>query len=148
MVRRALFTSPALFACCLASCATSPERAEMLAAEEASRIAEIELRQGESVTRVCPRGNDGWEALGDDVLLLEAGDDWFMAELSGTCDPESTFGGIATRSSTGSSCIARGDNVFTGRPRSGGRCMITGLYAWDKEAVTDAPDAEAGSSSD
>ena len=120
--------------CLLAACATSPEQEAARVEAQAHIDAEITARQGEAVNRVCPRGNDSWKALGDDVILLEAGGEWYMAELSGTCDPDSAFAAIATRSASGSSCLSRGDNVFTGPPRSGERCVITALYEWDEEA--------------
>ena len=124
----------------VAACATTPEEDTARADAQAQIDAEILARKGETVSRVCPRGSDGWKALGDDVLLLEAGDEWFMAELAGTCDPETAFAGIVTRSSPASSCIERGDDIFTGRPRSGGRCVITALYAWDVDADVAQPD--------
>ena len=74
---------------------------------------------------------DRW---GNDAILLEARGEWYLAELSGTCDPESAFAAIATRLGPGTSCLSRGDEVFTGPPRSGGRCVITALYEWDDEA--------------
>ena len=74
---------------------------------------------------------DRW---GNDAILLEARGEWYLAELSGTCDPESAFAAIATRRGPGTSCLSRGDEVFTGPPRSGGRCVITALYEWDDEA--------------
>lgn len=118
----------------LAACATTPEQETARAQAQAKIDAEISLRQGPSVSRVCPGGNDDWRALDDDILLLEARDQWYMVELSGPCDPDSAFGGIVTRTSGGSSCIARGDDVYTGPPRSGARCVITGLYEWDEDA--------------
>ena len=44
----------------LASCATSPEQQAAIEQEQARLEAEIALRQGESVSRVCPRRSDGW----------------------------------------------------------------------------------------
>ena len=123
-----------LSVCWLTACTTTPEDAAERARAQSQTEAEISARQGEAVTRICPRGNDGWKALGDDILLLEASGDWYMAELSGACDPGSAFTVIATRPSTGSSCLQRGDDIYTGRPRSGGRCVITGLYEWDEDA--------------
>lgn len=126
----------ALFGVCvLAACAATPDQRAARAEAQALLDAEISARQGESVSQVCPRSNDGWEALGDDVVLIEAGGEWYMAEVSGSCDPDSAFAGIATRSGPGSSCLQRGDTIFTGRPRKGGgRCVITALYAWNKAA--------------
>lgn len=123
----------------LAACATTP------AADgaRAQRDAEITARRGEAVNRICPRGNDGWRALGDDVLLLEARGEWYMAELAGACDPDAAFAAIGTRSRSGSSCIERGDNIFTGPPRSGARCVITAIYAWDEDAEVPTTKAAA-----
>lgn len=132
-----------LCVCLLAACVTAPEE-EAARAEAQSQIeAEISARQGEAVNRICPRGNDGWKALRDDILLLEASGDWYMAKLSGACDPDSAFAVIATRTDLGSSCLQRGDDIYTGRPRSGGRCVITGLYEWDEDAEID-PATSAG----
>lgn len=126
----------------LAACATTPER-DAIAEAQALRNAEISARRGEAVSRICPRSGDGWKALGDDILLLEARGEWYMAELSGTCDPDSAFASIVTRNRSGTSCLARGDDIFIGRPRSGGRCVITALYAWDEDAkVPTAPDED------
>lgn len=129
----------------LAACATSPEQEAARAEAQALIDAEVTARQGEPVTRVCPRGSNSWKALRDDIILMEAGGEWYMAELSGACDPDSAFAAIATRSASGSSCLSRGDNVFTGRPRSGERCVITALYEWDEEAKAPPSDqATAG----
>lgn len=131
-----------LCASLLAACTTTPEEQAARAEAQALVEAEIAARKGEPVNRVCPRGNDDWKALGDDVLLMEAGDAWYMLELAGPCDPGSAFTGIATRSSPASSCLSRGDRVFTGPPRSGARCTITGLFEWDEDASVEASEAE------
>lgn len=131
----------ALFGVCLlAACATTPEQEAARAEAQALIDAEITARQGAAVTRVCPRGSNSWKALGDDIILIEAGGEWYMVELSGTCNPDSAFAAIATRSASGSSCLSRGDDIFTGRPRSGERCMITALYEWDDEAKASLSD--------
>ena len=128
----------------LAGCATTPEQDAARAAEAARIDAEIAARRGGAVSQVCPRGSDGWRALGDDILLLEARGDWYMLELAGTCDPEGAFAGIVTRSRGGSSCLSRGDDIFTGRPREGGRCTITAIHAWDAEPEAAPSDTASG----
>lgn len=120
--------------CALAACTTTPEQEVSHADAQAVLNAEIGVRQGETVSRICPRGDDGWRALDDNRVLLEAQGEWYLAELSGTCDPDTAFGGIATRSGPGSTCLARGDRVSAGRPRSSGRCFISALYKWDDDA--------------
>lgn len=122
----------------LTACATTPDQDAAIAEAQALRNAEISARRGEAVSRICPRSSDGWKALGDDILLLEARGEWYMAELSGTCDPDSAFASIVTRDRSGTSCLARGDEIFIGPPRSGGRCVITALYAWDEDAEVPA----------
>ncbi len=126
----------------LAACVTTREHEAARAEAQALIDAEINARQGETVSRICPRSSDGWKPLGDDALLLEARGEWYMAELSGTCDPGSAFAGIATRAGAGSSCLARGDDILTGRPRSGERCVIMALYEWDEDAELE-PSADA-----
>ena len=119
------------------ACTTSPEQEAAQAEAQAKQDAEIAARKGDAVSRFCPRPNDGWQAFGDDMILMEGGTDWYLVELLGTCDPEGAFNAIATRSPVGSSCIERGDDVYTGRPRAGERCVITAIYAWDKSAQLD-----------
>jgi hypothetical protein len=133
--------SPLLGVCLLAACATSPEQEAARAEAQALIDAEITARQGEAVTRVCPRGSDSWKALGDDVILLEAHGKWYMAELSGTCNPDSARAALVTRGASASSCLSRGDDIFTGRPRSGERCVITALYEWNEEAKASISEA-------
>jgi hypothetical protein len=123
----------------LAACATTPEQQVARTETEARLNAEIKARQGRSVSQICPRGSDGWQPLGDDAVLLEARGDWYLIELSGACDTGSATAGIATRGGPGSGCLARGDAIFTGRPRSGGRCVITALYEWNEDAEVPAP---------
>lgn len=118
----------------LAACAITPEQDAARVEAEARLNAEISVRQGPAVSRICPRNSDGWEALGDDVLLLEASGGWYMAELAGTCNPGSAFAVLATRTGAASSCLRRGDDIFTGRPRRGQRCVITALYEWNQDA--------------
>ncbi|GGD11378.1 DUF6491 family protein [Aquisalinus flavus] len=120
--------------CVLTACSSTPEQAAERAQAQAVVSAEINARQGKAVGQICPRGSDGWRMLGDDAVLLEARGEWYMAELSGMCNPASAFAGLATRSGTGSSCLARGDKLLTGSPRSGEVCVITGLYDWDEAA--------------
>lgn len=136
------FASSALLLSFSAACATSPEQEATREAERAQLEAEIASRQGDQVNRICPRSSiDGWKPLGDDGLLIEAGqNDWYQVELAGTCDPEQAFNAFATPGIPGSSCLRRGDNVFTGRPRSGGRCVITAIYEWDEDAAIEQPD--------
>lgn len=133
--------SAVLGAFILAACSTTTEQQVARADSEALRHTEISARQGQAVSQICPRGSDGWRPLGDNAVLLEARGEWYMAELSGTCDPETAFAAIATRRGPGSSCLSRGDQVFTGPPRSGGRCVITALYAWDEMADASLPPA-------
>jgi len=128
----ALFAASGTFM--LAACETTPEQQAEQAEAEAAVEAEIALRKGEAVNRVCPRGSDDWTSLGDDALLFEAGDETYMVELLGTCDPESTAAAIVSRGSAGTSCIERGDQLLTGGPRTGERCTITGIYEWDEDA--------------
>lgn len=134
---RPIGLSVLLGVCLLAACATTPEEAAALAEAEARVAGEISARQGKAVTQVCPRGSDGWKALGDDILLLEARGKWYMAELSGTCDPDATVTLAAPRTGAGSSCLQRGGDIFTGHPRSGERCVITALHEWDEDAETE-----------
>jgi hypothetical protein len=126
----------------LVACAATPE--QKTAREEAqSRLdAEIKANRGDAVSQICPRGSDGWKTLGDKTILLEARGGWYMAELAGACDPDGAVAGIATRSTSGSSCLSRGDRIATGRPRSGERCVITALYKWNAEAES-APSKSA-----
>ena len=132
--------SAPLGACVLAACATTSEQQAARLESESLRLAEISARQGQAVSQICPRGSDGWRPLGSHAVLLEARGHWYMAELSGTCDPESAFAAIATRRGPGSSCLSRGDQVFTGPPRSGGRCVITAIYEWNEQAdAADSP---------
>ncbi|WP_369814684.1 DUF6491 family protein [Brevundimonas sp. AAP58] len=133
--------SASLCACLLAACATSNEQQAARSEAEALRLAEINARQGQAMNQICPGRSDGWRPLGNNSVLLEARGEWYMAELSGTCDPESAFAAIATRRGPGTSCLSRGDQVFTGPPRSGGRCVITALYEWDDEADASLPSA-------
>jgi hypothetical protein len=134
--------SALLGVCVLAACTTTPEEEAERTKAQALLDAEISAHKGEAVSQICPRGSDGWKALGDNIVLLEARGDWYMAELSGTCDPDSAFRGIATRSGPGSSCLARGDRILTGPPRGGGRCTITALYQWNEDTEA-APSADA-----
>lgn len=120
--------------CALSACAATPEEETSRAEAQALIDAEISSRRGAAVSQICPRSRDSWRALGDDILLLEARGEWYMAELAGTCDPDTAFSVIATRSRTSSSCLSRGDDIFTGRPRSGERCVITAIYEWDEDA--------------
>ena len=67
-------------------------------------------------------------------MLIEAQRHWHYVELVGSCDPDTAFSAIVTRSSGATSCLERGDDVFTGRPRyGGGRCVITAIHEWDDE---------------
>lgn len=133
--------SSLLSLCLLAACATTPEQQAARAAEAARINAEIAARQGEAVNSVCARSSDGWRALRDDVLLLEARGDWYMLELAGACNPEAAFSAIVTRSRSGSSCLGRGDVILTGRPRRGERCTITAIHQWDEAAEVTLPAA-------
>ncbi|MEM9939420.1 MAG: DUF6491 family protein [Pseudomonadota bacterium] len=128
------FVSTALAAFVLAACTTSPEEQAAQADAKAEIEAEISARQGESVSRVCARDVDEWEALDDDTVLLQNGDEWLMITLIGTCDPDSALRGIVARTGIGSSCLERGDEIFTAGPRLNERCVVTGLYEWDAEA--------------
>ena len=126
--------SSALSAVCfLAACATTPEEEAARADAQAQLSAEIGARKGKPVNQVCPLSSDGWRALGEDTILLEARSEWYMAYLSGTCDPASAS--MLVRSGTGSSCLSRGDTIFTSRPRSGERCVITAIHEWDDAAA-------------
>ncbi|MEL6569336.1 MAG: DUF6491 family protein [Pseudomonadota bacterium] len=127
----------------IAACAATPEQQAALEDEQARLEAEIAARQGEPQSRICPRGSDDWKALGDNVVLLEARGEWFMVELAGTCDPDDAFAGIATRSSPGSSCLSRGDEIFTGLPRSGERCTITSIHGWNENVEFELPETSA-----
>lgn len=128
----------------LVGCSTSPEQNAAYEKEEAQRQAEIAARQGPAVTRICPGRSDGWQAFGKDALLREAGGRWYRVELAGACDPEQVFAGLATRGSPGSSCVQRGDRVFTARPRDGERCTITAIHEWNN-AQGARPPGPAGS---
>ena len=123
----------------LSSCASSPEQV----AAQAQLEAEIAAKQGEAVNRICPRGSDGWKSLDQKRMLLEASGDWYMLELLGTCDPDAAFSGIMTRSSSATSCVERGDDVFTGRLRDRERCVITSIYLWDDDAEAPALEDKA-----
>ncbi len=112
----------------LVGCSTSSEQKTARELEQAWLDSEIEARQGAEVGRVCTRRNVGWRSFGDDALLLEADGQWYRLKLAGTCDPERAFATIASR---GSSCVRRGDSVFTSRPRDRERCVITAIYEWD-----------------
>lgn len=125
--------------CVLAACATTPEQQAARTEAEARLNAEISARKGKSVTQICPRGSDGWQALGNDAVLLEAQGDWYLVELSGACDTGSAMAGIATRGGPGSGCLGRGDAIFTGRPRSGERCVITALHEWNEDVGVPPP---------
>lgn len=137
--KRLVGLSAMLGICMLAACTTSPEEEAGRAEAQARFDAAVTARKGESVSRICPGSSDGWKALGDNALLMEARGEWYLAELSGSCDPDSTFAVLATRTGSASSCLQRGDDIFTGRPRMGGRCMITGLYKWNEDTGEESP---------
>lgn len=140
---RSLGLGALLGVCLLAACASSPEQDAARAEAQAQLDAEISARRGEAVGRICPGSGDGWKALGDDILLLEARGAWYMAELAGTCNPDSAFAVLATRANPASSCLHRGDDIFTGRPRRGERCVITALYAWNEKTEAEPAASEA-----
>lgn len=121
----------------LAACETTPEQQAEQAEAKAMVEAEIALRKGEAVNRICPRGSDDGTSLGDDALLIEARGEMYMVELLGTCDPETTAAALVSRGSAGTSCVERGDQLLTGGPRTGERCTIMGIYEWDEDAQAD-----------
>jgi hypothetical protein len=127
----------------LAASATTTEQQATHVESESLRTAEISAHRGQAASQICSRGSDGWRPLGNNAVLLEARGEWYMAELSGTCDPESAFAAIATRRGPGSSCVSRGDQVFTGPPRSGGQCVITAIYEWNEQADAADPPGSA-----
>ncbi|MEL6860002.1 MAG: DUF6491 family protein [Pseudomonadota bacterium] len=140
-----LFCASAALICSLGACEISPEAQAEYKLDQTRFAAEIAAQKGEAVNRVCPNSNSDWRPLGDDALLLEARGDWYMLNLVGPCDPDSAFAGIATRSSMGSSCLSRGDDVITGRPRDGQRCVISGIFEWDEDTILEDADAASGS---
>ena len=113
-----------------AGCTMSQAQKDAYEKERVQRTAEIAARQGPPVNRVCPRRSDGWKPFGNGAFLLEADGQWYRVELTGTCDPEGAFAGIATRGGP-SSCLHRGDAILTSRPRDRERCTITAIYSWN-----------------
>ena len=116
-------------------------------AVEESEQAEIDPRQGEAVDRVCfIRNIDNWRSLDRRSVLVERGiNDWYKLDLIGVCDPDAAFNSIALRSRGGSSCLRRGDTVFT--DEFGGdvrRCSVRAIYRWDMDAG-EASDADGES---
>ena len=117
----------------LVACAGMPANEQ----ERAALEAEIAARQGTEVDRICfVRNIDGWRPLGDEALLLEKGvDDWYMVELTGTCEPEWAFDAIAIRTRPGAAlCLTRGDSIATFDAPLEGTCFISHIYEWDDEA--------------
>jgi len=127
-------TGITLLSAVLVGCTTSPEDVAAKAETTKQQEKEIASSKGETVPRICPRSSDGWRALDGKRMLIEAQGQWYYLELVGSCDPDSAFSAITTRSSGASSCLERGDDVFTGRPRyGGGRCVVTAIHEWKDE---------------
>ncbi len=120
----------------LSGCATPEERAAQRAEAEAKEAAEIAVRQGERVNRICfNRSVNGWREFGRKSLLLRRGvNEWYKLDLAGTCDPEWAFNAIGVRTFPGSSCISRGDDIVTRDAGFTGTCKIMAIYEWDEEA--------------
>lgn len=99
-------------------------------------------RIGEEVKSVCfAQTISGWRAIkGEDhAVLLEKGvNDWYRAELAGSCR-ESDFRsaitiGIESRPAGG--CLTRGDAIIVKAPGDFmQRCIITRLAKWDDDAA-------------
>lgn len=138
-----MFRSSLLFltaALTLAACETTAAHSEKSAALDK----EVAAKKGDEVSQICFTSNiGGWRALDRNRLLLRKNiHDWYLLELSGTCDPDLAMNAIGLRTRPSSSpCLSRGDRIETYDTAVGGSCIINRIYEWNDKAPV--PDAKA-----
>lgn len=128
----------ALLVMALAGCATPDSSARS--------DAEPDPRQGERVSQLCfTQGINGWsEAPGmrDAIILTKGVRDRYLVTTSGVCDVDDAFYQIGFQERFGSSCLSRGDKIYTDATFSVGACYIREIYEWNEDAVEDETDVD------
>ncbi len=110
-------------------------------------------RQGQEVAQICFQTQiRSWESLNDKAVIVEKGvHDQYKLDLIGPCQPEDAFVSIGLVSRGGSSCLTRGDHVFTdarfGGAADRGACLIRAIYEWHPDKKPDEKAAETAPAS-
>lgn len=107
-----------------------------------------DARQGEAVRNICFSSQiRNWRANDRTSLIVERGTkEEYKLDLMGACEPDDAFISIGLISRVpGGSCIETGDELVTDSRFNGGKCLIRGIYKWNKDAGK-APEAAPSAS--